>query len=53
MIKTKTARHSVNGAFLEHLSIRILNLPFGFTQGDELVESFRISIFGFSILQPL
>ena len=31
----------------DHLNIGIFNLPFDMTQGGELVEPFRISIFGF------
>ena len=34
---------------LEHCDFGDLNLPFGFAQGGELVEPFRISIFGFRI----
>ena len=34
----------------EHLSIRILDLPFDLAQGGELVEPFRASDFEFRIL---
>jgi hypothetical protein len=49
MFKTKSVDETVS---LEHCGFGDLNLPFDLAQGGELVEPFRISIFGFRIFSP-